>query len=96
MRCLSLMALLFTIPLVPAAEPDRPAIRKKMERAMGPLPGADRKAPLDLKVFSEEKLEGYVRKKVTFAVEKGDRVTAYLLIPTGRKGKRPAMLCLYR
>ncbi len=94
-------ALLFA--LVPASlwateEPDRVALRKKMERAMGPLPGADRKVPLDLKVVSEEKLDGYVRLKVTFAVEKGDRVPAWLLVPNSatRDKKAPAMLCLHQ
>ena len=28
---------------------------------MGPMPGADRKVPLDVKVVSEEKLDGYIR-----------------------------------
>ncbi len=81
-----------------ADEPDRVAIRKKMERAMGPMPGADRKVPLDAKIESEEKLEGYVRRKVTFAVEKGDRVPAWLLIPNTatRDAKAPAMLCLHQ
>ncbi len=37
-----------------------------------------------------------VRKKITFAVEKDDRVSAYLLIPRERKGKVPAMLCLHQ
>lgn len=76
--------------------PDRASLLKKMEQAMGPLPGPDRKVPLDLKVVSEEKLDGYVRKKLTYAAEKGDRVPAWLLIPTGRPGKRPAMLCLHQ
>ncbi|MCE9564963.1 MAG: alpha/beta fold hydrolase [Planctomycetes bacterium] len=81
-----------------ADEPDRAAIRKKMEKAMGPLPAADRKVPLDPKVESEEKPEGYTRKKVTFAVEKGDRVPAWLLIPNGITAdkKTPAMLCLHQ
>ena len=87
----------FALPAVTIGdEPDRAAIRKKMELAMGPLPGPDRKVPLDVKVVSEEKLDGYVRKKVTFAVEKGDRVPAWLLIPTRIEGKRPAMLCLHQ
>lgn len=91
------------VSAVPGAEPDRAAIRKKMERVMGPLPGADRKVPLEMKVVSEEKLEGYVRKKVTFAAEKDDRVPAWLLVPEpspDRKGgglkKRPAVLCLHQ
>ena len=78
-------------------EPDRVAIRKKMEKAMGPLPGPERKVPLDVKIVSEEKLDGYVRKKVTFAVEKGDRVPAWLLIPNAAgKAKCPAVLCLHQ
>jgi len=86
-------------PILHAAdEPDRAAIRKKMEQAMGPVPSAERKVPLDPKIESEEKLEGYVRKKVTIAVEKGDRVPAWLLIPNGVTGekKAPAMLCLHQ
>ncbi len=94
------LGLALAVPLaVPAAdEPDRAALREKMERAMGPLPGADRKVPLDPKQESEEKLDGYVRRKVTFAAEKGDRVPAWLLVPTGAAAdkKRPAMLCLHQ
>ena len=96
MRRAVLVAVLFTHGVTPAAEPDRAAIRAKMERAMGPLPPAARMVPLDLKVVSEEKLEGYTRKKVTFAVEKGDRVPAWLLVPAGKPGKRPAVLCLHQ
>lgn len=94
-----LIAVSISSPFAHAAdEPDRAAIRKKMELVMGPLPAADRKVPLDPKVESEEKPEGYMRKKVTFAVEKGDRVPAWLLIPTGVTAdkKAPAMLCLHQ
>jgi dienelactone hydrolase len=38
----------------------------------------------------------YVRKKLTYAAEKGDRVPAYLLIPLERSGKLPAVLCLHQ
>jgi len=92
----ALLALGFAPRLAAADPPDRAALLKKMEQAMGPLPGADRKVPLDVKVLSEEKLDGYVRRKLTFAAEKGDRVPAWLLIPTGKEGKRPAMLCLHQ
>jgi len=95
---LGLSLALLLSPTLQGEEPDRAAIRKKMEKAMGPLPGADRKVPLDAKVEGEEKLDGYVRRKVTFAVEKGDRVPAWLLIPnTATKDKKaPAMLCLHQ
>jgi dienelactone hydrolase len=97
MNRLVVIALVLAASPLPAADPpDRAVLLKKMEQAMGPLPGPDRKVPLDVKVLSEEKLDGYVRKKLTFAAEKGDRVPAWLLIPTGKEGKRPAMLCLHQ
>lgn len=74
----------------------RQQILVNMQRVMGPLPGPERKVPLDIQVSEEVKLSGFVRKKLTFAAEKGDRVPAYLLIPTGRMGKRPAVLCLHQ
>ncbi len=67
-----------------------------MEAVMGPLPGASRKVPPDLKVEEETDAGGHVRRKVTFAAEEGDRVTAYLLVPKGQKGKAAAMLCLHQ
>lgn len=92
---LSLALLLTSVSLRATDGPDRAALRKKMERAMGPLPGAGRKVPLDVSMVSEEKLDGYVRRKITFAVEKGDRVPAWLLVPNGAK-RAPAMLCLHQ
>ncbi len=67
-----------------------------MEAVMGPLPDASRKVPPDLKVEEEKDAGGHVRKKVTFAAEKGERVTAYLLVPKGQKGKAAAVLCLHQ
>jgi dienelactone hydrolase len=79
-----------------------------MQQVMGPMPADSRKVPLDAKVVSEEKLDGYVRKKITFAAEKGDRVPAWLLLPhplnpnssftqeRGESKKLPAMLCLHQ
>jgi dienelactone hydrolase len=96
-KSLSLIALLAVAAVAPAGDaPDRAALLKKMERAMGPLPGSGRKVPLDVRVLEEVKLDGYVRQKISYAAEKGDRVPAYLLIPTGFTGKRPAMLCLHQ
>ncbi|HEV3144109.1 MAG TPA: alpha/beta fold hydrolase [Gemmataceae bacterium] len=67
-----------------------------MQIVMGPLPDDSRKVPLDVKIEEEVRLEKFTRKKITFAVEKGDRVPAYLLIPHERHGKIPAMLCLHQ
>src|SRR5438067_5786454 len=49
-----------------------------IQLAMGPLPDASRKVPLDVKETEEIKTEKFVRKKLTFAAEEGDRVPAYL------------------
>jgi dienelactone hydrolase len=95
----TLLALLVAAPLCAADDkPDRAALLKKMERAMGPLPGPERKVPLDAKFDEPTKHDGYTRCKVTFAVEKGDRVPAWLLVPDSAtaKAKAPAMLCLHQ
>jgi pimeloyl-ACP methyl ester carboxylesterase len=74
----------------------RAHILANMQLVMGPLPDPARKVPPDVQVSEETKLDGFVRKKLTFAVEKDDRVPAYLFIPTGKKGKLPAVLCLHQ
>jgi pimeloyl-ACP methyl ester carboxylesterase len=74
----------------------RSHILANMQLVMGPLPDESRKVPLDVKVTETVELPRYVRKKLTFAVEKGDRVPAYLLVPKGRKGKRPGTLVLHQ
>jgi pimeloyl-ACP methyl ester carboxylesterase len=69
----------------------------------GPLPGGERRVPLDVQVVASSQEPGFTRKKITFAVEPGDRVPAWLLIPdgsppggTGTNPRRPAMLCLHQ
>ncbi|HEX3148413.1 MAG TPA: alpha/beta fold hydrolase [Gemmataceae bacterium] len=91
-----LLALFLFATSAYAEAPDRSAALKRMEEVMGPLPTPARKAPLDVQITSEEKLDGYVRKKLTYVAEEGDRVPAYLLIPTEFKDKRPAALCLHQ
>ncbi|MDW8364415.1 MAG: alpha/beta fold hydrolase [Abditibacteriales bacterium] len=74
----------------------RQHILGNMQLVMGTLPDASRKVALDIQVLSEERLPAFTRQKVTFAVEKNDRVFAYLLIPHNLQGKSPAMLCLHQ
>ncbi|MCC6444317.1 MAG: acetylxylan esterase [Armatimonadetes bacterium] len=74
----------------------REHILANMQLVMGPLPASSRKTPLDMQVLEEERLPAYTRQKITFAVEKGDRVPAYLLVPHDLKGKNPAVLCLHQ
>jgi pimeloyl-ACP methyl ester carboxylesterase len=67
-----------------------------MQDVMGPLPPAEKAVPPDVKATEEVKAERYIRKKITFAVEKDDRPPAYLFLPMGVKGKVPAVLCLHQ
>jgi dienelactone hydrolase len=85
-------------PVTTAAdwEKRRKHILANMQLVMGPLPDAARKVPLDMHIIEEVKTPQFIRKKLTFAVEKDDRVPAYLLIPLEPKGKLPAVLCLHQ
>jgi acetyl esterase/lipase len=74
----------------------RAHILEGMQLAMGPLPDASRKVPLDVKELEVSEAKLFWRKKITFAVEKDDRVPAYLFIPKDRNGKLPAVLCLHQ
>jgi dienelactone hydrolase len=67
-----------------------------MHLAMGPMPGDDRKVPLDLQIYDEVKLQRYTRKTVSYASESGDRVPAFLLVPQDLKSPAPGMLCLHQ
>jgi dienelactone hydrolase len=67
-----------------------------MQLVMGPLPDATRKVPLDVKVTEVVTTSHFLRKKLTYAAERNDRVPAYLLIPRDAKGKLPAVLCLHQ
>jgi dienelactone hydrolase len=66
-----------------------------MESVMGPLP-ARAKVPLDVQVLERVREEGYERRKITFAVEPGDRVPAWLLVPHHRPPKAAAVICLHQ
>jgi len=59
------------------------------EQVAGPLPGGERRVPLDLKMESAVDEGAHVRHHVTYATEPGDRATAWLLVPKGiRPGER--------
>jgi pimeloyl-ACP methyl ester carboxylesterase len=74
----------------------RKHILEGMQAAMGPLPDAKQKVPLDVQYTESVDGASYVRKKLTFAVAKGERVPAYLLLPHKRTKKVPAVLCLHQ
>ena len=74
----------------------RVAIHKSMEVVMGEFPNSSRRVPLDMRIESEEETPRYIRRKVTFAVEPGDRVPAWLLVPKNLKLPAAAVLCLHQ
>src|SRR5688500_18845128 len=77
----------------------RASILKAMQEVMGPLPGPEKKCPLDVKIEEEVDCGTYIRRFITYSSEPGSRVPAYLLIPNialeGRK-KVPGILCLHQ
>jgi dienelactone hydrolase len=91
--------------LVPITEPRqwgmrRAHVRANMQLVMGLLPDPARRVPLDVQTSHEERAEGYLRRKISFAVEPGDRIPAWLLLPAGFSAAQPAalpaMLCLHQ
>ncbi len=69
-----------------------------MEAIMGPLPGPERRCPLDVQVSAETDAGSYVVRALTYASEPGSRVPADLLIPKTVFGSRrsfPAVLALH-
>jgi dienelactone hydrolase len=71
----------------------RAHILASMQEVMGPLPESSRRVAPELKVEEEVPLAKCIRKKITFAVEKDDRLSAYLFVPKDVKGKVGALLC---
>src|SRR5688500_6588601 len=68
--------------------------RRRLRRLLGRMPA---RAPLEPRV--EERVElgdGLVRERVTYQVEPGERVAAYVLLPTRPRPGRPAVLCLHQ
>lgn len=77
----------------------REEILSGMQAVMGPLPGKEKKCPLDVKILEEVDCGSYVRRSITYASEPGSRVPAYLLLPkavlTGESARANAILCLH-
>ncbi len=59
----------------------RADIQRSMQVAMGGMPDASRRVPLDINVESREQTPEYVRIKLSYAAEASDRVPALLLVP---------------
>lgn len=85
----------------PVTTPEEWQIRRghilaEMQMVMGPMPDDSRRVDLDPQVTEEVESERWVRRKLTYVPEAGDRVPAYLFIPKGLTGKVPAVLCLHQ
>jgi pimeloyl-ACP methyl ester carboxylesterase len=75
-----------------------PADRRRIEQAalkiFGPFP--HKKPLLDIKTHGEDEDRGsYIRRKVSFQVQPGDRMPCWLLVPKERTGRVPAIICFY-
>lgn len=69
---------------------------RNMERVMGVMPPDTLRVPLDPQIVEVTETSEFVRRKMTIAVEPGDRLPFYLMTPKGTTGKAPAMLCLHQ
>jgi hypothetical protein len=78
----------------------RAQILAGMQKIMGPMPGKEKRVPLDVKIEEEVDCGDYVRRQISYASEPGSRVPAYLLIPKAalekKKTKLPAVLALHQ
>jgi dienelactone hydrolase len=79
-------------------EKRRPEILRGMQQIMGPLPGKEKRCPLDVRICDEVDCGPYIRQTLGYASEPGSRTPAYLLIPkTAPHSRRkiPAILALH-
>ncbi len=75
----------------------RQQILANMQKVMGPLPGPEKRCPLDLRLEKEVDEGTYVVRLISYASEPNARVPAFLLIPKEAlqgKARYPAVLTL--
>lgn len=70
-------------------------IRNHVERVTGQIE-IDKPTILDVRIEGEETVGNVIRRKITYLTSDGDRVPAYVLLPTKTSGKLPAVLCLHQ
>jgi len=77
----------------------RRAILAAMQEIMGPVPGAEKRCPLDLQIHEEADAGRFIRRRISYASEPGSRVPGYLLVPKRvldkSETKATAILCLH-
>ena len=72
----------------------REEIRRRILGVIGDFPA--QVPALDLQVHEEVREDGYIRRLITYASERDERIPAYLLIPERLEKPVPAMLCLHQ
>lgn len=77
----------------------RDEVRRNMQIVMGPLPGREKRCPLDVQIEEESDQGTYVRRLITYASEPGSRTPAYLCIPKAALQANakpvPGVICLH-
>jgi hypothetical protein len=79
-------------------EARRADILVNMQKIMGPLPGKEKRSPLDVKIEEEVDCGSYLRRLITYSPQPNARIPAYLLIPKTaleKNTKCPAVLALH-
>lgn len=71
----------------------RERILAGVRQIFGPMPTDI--PPLDARTESEEDCGTYLRRKVSFLVQPGDRMPAWLLVPKHAPARAPAIICFY-
>lgn len=66
------------------------ALKDKLLRILGPFP---EKVSLESRIIAQEDCGLYIREKVDYMVEEGERITAFVLRPKLINGKTPAIFC---
>jgi len=69
-------------------------IRTRLERTLGPVPV--KPPPLAMKELERESVDGFERRLISYAVEPGERVKAYLFVPTGREHPQPGIVVFHQ
>lgn len=59
----------------------RAGIVAAMQEIMGPLPGTEKRCPLDPEIHFEIDEGTFIQRRISFCPEPGERIPAYLLIP---------------
>src|SRR5262245_25607110 len=92
---------IWLLPAVTLAQPPdwpqkRADILARMQQVMGALPADSKKVPLEPHIAHAADMGKYVRRKITIAVEAGDRLPLYLPLPKERVGRLRAVTCLHQ